>query len=343
MCSQEFEKKYPFIKPMSSAAIPRNCSSGSPKEIAAATRSPTSSRPAPSTWRLCCTAPKCFMKYSRRSCAPTMMRPGPKAKTASLRRSSREIYISLGYNYESDCPRRCAEEHERSISIPNGKEKCPLPEPRPARNGSARSSKLFGMEFLEKLAAQEINVQNISGAASSELVASGEVPLSPTIFNSNIIDRTNKKARRWNGNPFDPVIGTTSACPGWSLRRRIPMPRCYFSITLFQRRTAGRHQRRAQLAAKRYRVDAEHEIQKTLPRKQVHSRRMMRKEWTSGRDSSASCSSASAELPHARAAKELPGLGHCPVLVGNVVGEYARKPRRNRQNRRSKSASASRR
>jgi iron(III) transport system substrate-binding protein len=64
------------------------------------------------------------------------------------------------------------------------------------------------MEFLEKLAAQEINVQNISGAALSQLVASGEVPLSPTIFNSNIaVAKTKGAPVEWR--PLEPVIGTT--------------------------------------------------------------------------------------------------------------------------------------
>jgi iron(III) transport system substrate-binding protein len=64
---------------------------------------------------------------------------------------------------------------------------------------------LMGREFLEKLSAQEINVQNISGAALSGLVASGEVPLSPTIFNSNILTHKQKGAPvEWR--PLDPVI-----------------------------------------------------------------------------------------------------------------------------------------
>jgi ABC-type Fe3+ transport system substrate-binding protein len=66
----------------------------------------------------------------------------------------------------------------------------------------------FGMEFLEKLAAQEINVQNISGAALAQLVASGEVPLSPTIFNSNIsVAKKNGAPVEWK--PIDPVIGAS--------------------------------------------------------------------------------------------------------------------------------------
>jgi iron(III) transport system substrate-binding protein len=66
-------------------------------------------------------------------------------------------------------------------------------------------SEMLGREFLEKLSSQEINVQNISGAALAELIASGEVPLSPTIFNSNIFTAKQKNAPvEWR--PLDPVI-----------------------------------------------------------------------------------------------------------------------------------------
>ena len=44
----------------------------------------------------------------------------------------------------------------------------------------------LGREFLNKMADQEVTVQNMSGAALAGLVASGEVPLSPTIFDANI-------------------------------------------------------------------------------------------------------------------------------------------------------------
>jgi iron(III) transport system substrate-binding protein len=63
----------------------------------------------------------------------------------------------------------------------------------------------LGREFLEKLSGQDINVQNMSGAALSELIASGEVPLSPTIFNSNIFTAKQKGAPvDWRA--LDPVI-----------------------------------------------------------------------------------------------------------------------------------------
>src|SRR5215813_11875995 len=44
----------------------------------------------------------------------------------------------------------------------------------------------LGREFLNKMAEQEVTVQNMSGAALAGLVASGEVPLSPTIFDADV-------------------------------------------------------------------------------------------------------------------------------------------------------------
>ena len=44
----------------------------------------------------------------------------------------------------------------------------------------------MGTEFIDKLSRQEVKVQNISGAALAGLVVSGEVPLSPTIYDANI-------------------------------------------------------------------------------------------------------------------------------------------------------------
>jgi iron(III) transport system substrate-binding protein len=42
-----------------------------------------------------------------------------------------------------------------------------------------------GEAFVEKMAQQDVHVQNISGAAVGDLVASGEVPLTPATFTSN--------------------------------------------------------------------------------------------------------------------------------------------------------------
>jgi cystathionine gamma-synthase len=63
---------------------------------------------------------------------------------------------------------------------------------------------------LEKIAEQEVKVQNMSGAALSGLVVSGEVPLSPTIFDANITQAKQKGAPvEWR--PLEPVVTTVAS------------------------------------------------------------------------------------------------------------------------------------
>jgi iron(III) transport system substrate-binding protein len=65
----------------------------------------------------------------------------------------------------------------------------------------------FGRDFLDRLAEQEITVQNMSGAALAGMVASGEVPLSPTIFDADVTVAKQKGAPvEWR--PIDPVVTT---------------------------------------------------------------------------------------------------------------------------------------
>jgi iron(III) transport system substrate-binding protein len=65
----------------------------------------------------------------------------------------------------------------------------------------------LGREFLNKMAAQELTVQNMSGAALAGLVASGEVPLSPTIFDADVTVANQKNAPiQWRA--LDPVVTT---------------------------------------------------------------------------------------------------------------------------------------
>jgi iron(III) transport system substrate-binding protein len=78
----------------------------------------------------------------------------------------------------------------------------------------------LGREFLEKLAEQDVKVQNMSGAALAGLVVSGEVPLSPTIFDANIAQAKQKGAPvEWR--PLEPVV-TTVAYSGLTLKAPHP-------------------------------------------------------------------------------------------------------------------------
>ena len=65
----------------------------------------------------------------------------------------------------------------------------------------------MGREFLNKLGDQDIKVQNMSGAALAGLVVSGEVALSPTIFDANVHTAKQKGAPiAWR--PLEPVVTT---------------------------------------------------------------------------------------------------------------------------------------
>ena len=130
-----------------------------------------------------------------------------KGKRGVLYWVSRELYISLGFNTKAISAAE-APKTFNDLLDPKWKGKMSIAGTTTGTQWIGAVVETYGREFLEKLAAQEINVQNISGAALAELVSSGEVPLSPTIFNSNIAVLKKKGAPvEWR--PIEPVIGTT--------------------------------------------------------------------------------------------------------------------------------------
>ncbi|HYA30688.1 MAG TPA: extracellular solute-binding protein [Acidobacteriota bacterium] len=130
-----------------------------------------------------------------------------KGKKGVVYWNSRELYISLGFNTKLVPPNE-APRTMKDLLDPRWKGKMSIAGTTTGTQWIGAIVETFGLEFLEKLAGQNINVQNISGAALAELVASGEVPISPTIFNSNITVAKQKGAPvEWR--PVDPVIGTT--------------------------------------------------------------------------------------------------------------------------------------
>jgi iron(III) transport system substrate-binding protein len=130
-----------------------------------------------------------------------------KGKTGVLYWNSRELYISVGYNTKIIAPTDVPKSM-KDLLDPKWKGKMSIAGTTTGTQWIGAIIETFGLEFLEKMAAQNINVQNISGAALAELVVSGEVPLSPTIFNSNISVAKQKGAPvEWK--PIEPVIGTT--------------------------------------------------------------------------------------------------------------------------------------
>ena len=127
-----------------------------------------------------------------------------KGKQGVYAYANREIYISLGFNTKLVPPAE-APRTVKDYLDPKWKGKMSIAGTTTGVRWTGAVLEAMGREFLEKLSAQEINVQNISGAALAGLVASGEVPLSPTIFNSNIFTAKQKGAPvEWRA--IDPVI-----------------------------------------------------------------------------------------------------------------------------------------
>lgn len=117
---------------------------------------------------------------------------------------NREIYISLGFNTALVSPVQ-APKTLKDLLDPKWKGKMSIAGTTTGVQWVGAVLEAMGREFLEKLSTQDINVQNMSGAALSELIASGEVPMSPTIFNSNIFTAKQKGAPvDWRA--LDPVI-----------------------------------------------------------------------------------------------------------------------------------------
>ena len=201
--SQEFEKKYPFIK----ANVWRSDSKALLKRL---TEEHAAGRYLADVVE---TSPEYVKLLVQSSLLQDHFSPElsaydadakVKGKNGVLAWTNREIYISLGYNTKlvsaAEAPKTL-----KDYLDPKWKGKMSIAGTTTGTQWIGAVLDAMGREFLEKLSAQEINVQNMSGAALSGLVASGEVPLSPTIFNSNIFTHKEKNAPvEWR--PIDPVI-----------------------------------------------------------------------------------------------------------------------------------------
>ncbi|HSQ13335.1 MAG TPA: ABC transporter substrate-binding protein [Candidatus Deferrimicrobium sp.] len=118
--------------------------------------------------------------------------------------ADRETYISLGFNTThvavADAPKRL-----NDLLDPRLKGKMSLAGGATSARWVGAVVESAGREFIEKLGRHDINVHKLSGAALANLVVTGEVPISPTIFDSNIFVAKRKGAPvEWL--PVEPVI-----------------------------------------------------------------------------------------------------------------------------------------
>jgi iron(III) transport system substrate-binding protein len=130
-----------------------------------------------------------------------------------------ETYASLGFN-TSLIPTADAPKTMLDLLNPKWKGKMSIVSTTTGTRWIGSTLESFGREYLDKLAEQDVKVQNMSGAALSGMVVSGEVPLSPTIFDANITQAKQKGAPvEWR--PLEPVV-TTVAYGGLTLKAPHP-------------------------------------------------------------------------------------------------------------------------
>jgi iron(III) transport system substrate-binding protein len=206
--SQEFEKKYPFIK----ANVWRSDSKALLKRL---TEEVTAGRYLADVVE---TSPEYITLLLKENMLQDHWSPElgaydddgkVKGKRGVVAWTNREIYISLGFNTKLIAPAD-APKTAKDYLDPKWKGKMSIAGTTTGVQWVGALMEAMGREFLEKASAQEINVQNMSGAALSGLVASGEVPLSPTIFNSNIFTHKQQNAPvEWR--PVDPVIAAVGS------------------------------------------------------------------------------------------------------------------------------------
>ena len=118
----------------------------------------------------------------------------------------RETYNSLGFNTTLISPNE-APRTLKELLDPKLKGKMSIAGTSTGVRWVGSTLDTLGREFLNKMAEQELTVQSMSGAALAGLVASGEVPLSPTIFDADVAVAKQKGAPiEWR--PLDPVVTT---------------------------------------------------------------------------------------------------------------------------------------
>ncbi len=74
---------------------------------------------------------------------------------------------------------------------------------------------VMGRGYVEKMKVQDIKFQTISSGAIANLIVAGEVPLSPTIYDSNI-SLAKKKGAGVEWWPLEPALRVRTTFAGWN-------------------------------------------------------------------------------------------------------------------------------
>ncbi|HMA80156.1 MAG TPA: extracellular solute-binding protein [Candidatus Binatia bacterium] len=133
----------------------------------------------------------------------------PRGKIGFFYLPNRETYNSLGFNTNS-VPPATAPRSLKDLIDPKWKGKMAITSTTTGARWVGNALETLGREFLDKLAEQDISVQDMAPASLINLVVSGEIPLSPTIFDANVTLARRKGAPvEWR--PLEPVVTTVGS------------------------------------------------------------------------------------------------------------------------------------
>ena len=143
----------------------------------------------------------------------------PKGKNGFFYLPNRETYSSLGFNTKLIPPAN-APRSLKDLLDPRWKGKMAITGTSTGVRWIGNVLDVMGREFLEKMAEQDISVQDMAPAALINLIASGEVPMSPTILDANVTMAKQKGAPvEWR--PLEPVVATVGSA---ALMAKAPNP-----------------------------------------------------------------------------------------------------------------------
>jgi iron(III) transport system substrate-binding protein len=133
----------------------------------------------------------------------------PRGKNGFFYLPNRETYNSLGFNTKV-IPAASAPRTLRDLVDPKWKGKMAITNTTTGVRWVGNALETQGREYLDKMAEQDVTIQDMAPAALINLVASGEVPLSPTIFDANVTIAKQKGAPvEWR--PLEPVVTTVGS------------------------------------------------------------------------------------------------------------------------------------
>jgi iron(III) transport system substrate-binding protein len=143
----------------------------------------------------------------------------PRGKNGFFYLPNRETYNSLGFNTKLIAPAN-APRSLKDLLDPRWKGKMAITSTSTGVRWIGNALEVLGREFLDRMAEQDVSVQDMAPAALIGLIGSGEVPMSPTIFDANVTMAKQKGAPvEWR--PLEPVVATVGSA---ALMAKAPNP-----------------------------------------------------------------------------------------------------------------------